>query len=71
MSFSIIELRNQQKVNKININNSKGPKDVVELQKTQKTIEIQATKNLRNSGRRGKVKKKGFFGDGEARGVDA
>ena len=33
-------------------------------------MEIQATGKRSNSGRREKLKKKGFFGDGGARGVD-
>ena len=33
-------------------------------------MEIQATEEHNNSGRREKVKKKGFSGDGGARGVD-
>ena len=62
-------MRNQQKVNKINKNNSQGPKDVIEFQKTQKTMEIQVTKIFRNSGRREKVKKEGFSADGGACGL--
>ena len=66
MSFSIIEMRKHQKVNIININNSQGPEDVVELQKTQKQWRCYIIAQKQSPER--KLEKEGFFDDGRAHG---
>ena len=54
----------------INKNNFQRPENVIELHKTQKKWRFRQQKNAVIVAEEKKVKKKGFSGDGGARGVD-